>query len=221
MTSQGRQSVLVLGRAMHPPWNEGNRMIARNLAEAAGDLRPTRVISLTRPVFDTGEQDAAAPIEHVRSRLGYGAASDWLSLPGVAARGRRVVAGAGVGVAHIVSLPLALAPWLRARGPRIVVHVALSEHVYATRLERVRAAAGWRLFDPWIDAYAATSPWVREALAQQGLSERKLHVVPPPLSLDTFKPVDRAAARASLGIAPDAFSVAYMGTRRRCASPRR
>lgn len=212
MTSQGSQSVLILGRAMHPPWNEGNRMIARNLAEAAGDLRPTRVLSLTRPIFDTGEQDAAAPIEHVRSRLGYGAASDWLSLPGVVARGRRVVAGAGVGVAHIVSLPLALAPWLRARGPRIVVHVTLSEHVYATRLERMRAAAGWRLFDPWIDAYAATSPWVWEALAQQGLSERKLHVVPPPLSLDTFKPVDRAAARASLGIAPDAFSVAYMGT---------
>jgi glycosyltransferase involved in cell wall biosynthesis len=210
MTARAQEAVLVLGRALHPPWNEGTRTIARGLAAAAGELRSTSVISLTHRDF-AGEQ-ADPSIEHVAARLGYGAFSDWLTLPGIATRGRRVAARAGVGVAHLVGLPLALAPALRARGPRVVAHVTMVEHSYAKRLDRFRAAAAWRLFDPWVDAYAATSPSLRAALAEQGLDERKLHVVPPPLALDTFRPVERAAARASLGIAPESFAVVYMGT---------
>jgi glycosyltransferase involved in cell wall biosynthesis len=206
-----RQGILVLGRAMHPPWNEGTRMIARGLAETAGELRSTRVISLTHPSF-AADATADPPIEHVAARGGYGPVSDWLALPGIASRGRRIAAGADVGVAHLVGLPLALAPVLRARGPRIVAHVTLAEHVYANRVERFRAAAAWRVFDPWIDAYAATSPSVRDALAEQGVNERKLHLVPPPLALGTFRQVDRSAARAALGIAPESFAVIYMGT---------
>jgi glycosyltransferase involved in cell wall biosynthesis len=212
MTVRDDQSVLVLGRAMHPPWNEGTRMIARGLAEAASELRSTRVISLTHPSFST-EQGPGPAIEHVAGRSsGYGPLSDWLAVRGIAARTRRVAAGAGVGVAHIVGLPLALAPAIRARGPRVIAHVTIAEHVYASRVDRLRAAAGWRVFDRWIDAYAASSPSVREALARQGVDERKLHLVPPPLALATFKPVDRAAARAALGIAPSTFAVVYMGT---------
>jgi glycosyltransferase involved in cell wall biosynthesis len=208
MASHG---ILVLGRALHPPWNEGTRMIARGLAEAAGELRSTRVISLTHPDFaDRDEADPA--IQHVAARLRYGAASDWLALPGIAARGRRTAAGAGIGVAHLVGLPLALAPALRVRGPRVVAHVTMVDHVYSSRMDRFRAAAAWRVFDPWIDAYAASSPSVRESLAEQGLSERKLHLVPPALALETFRPVNRAAARATLGIAADSFAVVYMGT---------
>jgi glycosyltransferase involved in cell wall biosynthesis len=211
MTAASDQEVLVLGRGVHPPWNEGTRMIARSLAEAAGELRPTRVISLTGRGFagDTGDE---LSIDHVEARFGNGAASDWLALPAIAARGRRIAAGGNVGVAHLVGVPLALAPAMRARGPRVVAHVALAEHAYASRLERLRAFTAWRAFDPWIDAYAATSPAVREALAQRGVSERKLHLVPPPVSLELFRPVERTSARAALGIAPEAFAVVYMGT---------
>jgi glycosyltransferase involved in cell wall biosynthesis len=206
-------TVLVLGRAVHPPWNEGTRMIARSLGEAAQQVRPTRVISLTGTRFSAGPP-ADPQIDHVATRLRYGAASDWLGVPAVASRARRIGARTGVpvGVAHLVGLPLGLAPILRARGARVVAHVVLAEHVYASRIERARAAAGWQAFDRWIDAYAATAPSVRESLAERGVPERKLHLVPPPVRLDVFKRVDRAAARAALGIAPESFAVVYMGT---------
>lgn len=211
MTVRDQQGILVLGRALHAPWNEGTRMIGRSLAEAAGELRSTHVISLTQSDFAVA-QETDAPVEHVISRLRYGAASEWLALPGIASRGRRTASAAGVGVAHLVGLPLALAPALRARGPRVVSHVTMVEHVYAKRFDRFRAATAWRVFDRWIDAYAASSPSVRDALADQGVDERKLHLVPPALALETFRPMDRAAARASLGIAENSFSVVYMGT---------
>lgn len=208
-------TVLVLGRAIHPPWNEGTRMIARSLAEAASAVRPTRVISLTGRAFGGVAQPGLA-VDHVATRLRYGMLSDWLSLPAVAARARPrngVPGGRGArGVAHIVGLPLGLAPVLRARGVRVVAHVAIAEHVYASRSDRLRDAAARRAFDRWIDAYAATSPSVRDALAERGVAEDKLHIVPPPVALDVFVPGDRAAARASLGFAQDEFAVVYMGT---------
>src|SRR4051794_3135132 len=160
MTVRDRQGILVLGRALHAPWNEGTRMITRNLAEAAGELRPTHVISLTQTDF-ASSQESGAPVQHVASRLRYGAVSEWLALPGIATRARRTASGAGVGVAHLVGLPLALAPAVRTRGPRVVAHVTMVEHVYASRIDRFRAAAAWRVFDPWIDAYAASSQPVR------------------------------------------------------------
>ncbi len=119
---------------------------------------------------------------------------------------------AGSDVAHIVALPLALAPVLRRAGMRVVNHVTLSEHVYAGRVEAVRAAAAWRVFDRWVDAYAATSRPVLDALDARGVPSRKLHVVPSPIDTDTFRRRDRAEARASLGIDQDAFAVIYVGT---------
>jgi glycosyltransferase involved in cell wall biosynthesis len=212
MTRPATPTVLVLGRGIHPPWNEGTRMIARSLAETASAIRPTRVISLTGRAFGEPSQPGL-PVDHVGTRLRYGALSDWLALPAVAARARPLTGEARAGgVAHIVGLPLGLAPVLRARGARVVAHVAVAEHVYASRSERLRDAAAWRLFDRWIDGYAATSPSVRDALADRGVQERKLHVVPPPVALDVFGPGDRAAARAALGIAAGDFAVMYMGT---------
>jgi glycosyltransferase involved in cell wall biosynthesis len=212
MTAIVPPTVLVLGRGVHPPWNEGTRMIARSLAEAASASRPTRVISLTGRAFGGVAQPGLA-VEHVPTRLSYGMLSDWLALPAVASRARPRKGESGArGVAHIVGLPLGLAPILRARGARVVAHVAIAEHVYASRAAKLREAAAWRAFDRWIDGYAATSLPVRDALAERGLAERKLHIVPPPIALDVFRPGDRAAARASLGIAHDDFAVMYMGT---------
>ena len=45
----------------------------------------------------------------------------------------------GSDVAHIVGLPLALAPVLRRAGMRVVSHVTLSDHVYAGRVEAAAA----------------------------------------------------------------------------------
>ena len=49
-------------------------------------------------------------------------------------------------------------------------------------------------------------------LAARGQSRRKLHVVPPPVDIELFRPGDRAAARRQLGWDEDAFVVAYVGT---------
>ena len=115
-------------------------------------------------------------------------------------------------VAHLVGLPLALAPWLRRRGIAVVSHVTLAQQSYRGPVERLRAAIGWRCFDRWVDAYACTSQAVSDALAAQGYPAAKLRVVPPPIDVGRFHRVDRAAARRALGLPEDAFPVVYIGT---------
>src|SRR4051794_34214373 len=203
--------VVVLGRALHAPWNEGTRVLGRSVAELANTMRPTRIVSLTNEEF-RGADGVAVPVEHVYTSLAYGPRAEWSSMRSVARKALRGSTSAGSEVAHIVALPLALAPVLRRAGMRVVNHITLSEHVYAGRVEALRAAAAWRVFDRWVDAYAATSRPVLDALDARGLPSRKLHVVPSPIDTDTFRRRDRAEARASLGIDQDAFAVIYVGT---------
>ena len=40
---------LVVGRALHAPWNEGTRVINRNFARAADSQRQVRVVSNVLP----------------------------------------------------------------------------------------------------------------------------------------------------------------------------
>ena len=49
-----QSTALILGRALHAPWNEGTRVINRNFAQAARTLRPVRVMSLTHVSFRAG-----------------------------------------------------------------------------------------------------------------------------------------------------------------------
>jgi glycosyltransferase involved in cell wall biosynthesis len=204
-------TALLLARALHTPWNEGTRVIGRDLARVAGSLRPLRALSLTHAQY-IGRPDASLAVEHIATSLPYGARGDYVALRPITRAVEAILASAPVDVAHLVGLPLALAPWLRRRGIPVVSHVTLARQSYRGPVERLRAAIGWRCFDRWVDAYACTSDVVRAALATQGYPAAKLRVVPPPIDVGRFHRVDRAVARRALGLPEDAFQVIYIGT---------
>ncbi len=206
-----KDPILVLGRGLHRPWNEGTRLIARDVARAASTLRPVHVVSLTHEQFRTSPSDRLH-IRHVYTQFSYGAWGDYVALPRIARTIQALHTGSRIGVAHLIGIPLALAPWLRRHGIRIVAHVPLAEHSYRDPAERMRAALGWRIFDRWVDAYACTSEHVRAQLAALGYPAAKLRSVPAPVDLQAFQRADRAAARAALGLPAGDFVVAYMGT---------
>lgn len=204
-------TALLLARAVHAPWNEGTRVIGRDLARVASSLRPVRALSLTQAQY-IGRPGASLAIEHIATSLPYGARGDYAALRPITRAVEAILASEPVDVAHLVGLPLALAPMLRRRGIPVVSHVTLAQQSYRGPVERLRAAVGWRCFDRWIDAYACTSEVVRAALAAQGYPAAKLRVVPPPIDVGRFHRVDRAAARRALGLPEDAFQVVYIGT---------
>jgi glycosyltransferase involved in cell wall biosynthesis len=209
--SNNEKTALFLARALHAPWNEGTRVIGRDLACVAGALRPLRTLSLTHEQY-IGRPDDSLAIEHIATRRPYGARGDYAALRPIARTVEVILAGETVDVAHLVGLPLALAPWLRRRGIGVVSHITLAQQSYRSPVERLRAAVGWRCFDRWVDAYACTSQAVSEALANQGYPAEKLKVVPPPIDVGRFHRMDRAAARRALGLPEDAFLVVYIGT---------
>ncbi|MEP7188558.1 MAG: glycosyltransferase family 4 protein, partial [Roseiflexaceae bacterium] len=191
--SNNEHTALLLARALHAPWNEGTRVIGRDLARVAGSLRPVRALSLTQAQY-IGRPGASLAIEHIATSLPYGARGDYAALRPITRAVEAILASEPVDVAHLVGLPLALAPMLRRRGIPVVSHITLAQQSYRDPVERLRAAVGWRCFDRWVDAYACTSEVVRAALAAQGYPAAKLRLVPPPIDVGRFHRVDRAAA---------------------------
>jgi len=184
MTYQLNQhAALILARALHAPWNEGTRVIGRDLARLAGSLRPLRTLSLTHEQY-IGRPDASLAVEHIATRQPYGACGDYAALRPITRALEALLASEPVDVAHLVGLPLALAPWLRRRGITVVSHITLAHQSYRRPVERLRAAIGWRCFDRCIEAYACTSEMLRATLAAQGYPAAKLRVVPPPVAED-------------------------------------
>jgi glycosyltransferase involved in cell wall biosynthesis len=210
-TFQNRSSALVLGRGIHGPWNEGGRVITRNLIQVIGQMRPVHALSLSQERFRQ-QASQESYVSHLYNHLEYGAKSDYLAVPHVAKYVKQLVQEHPVDVAHLINVPLALAPILHNQGVKVVTHVLLTRQMYQGTVERARAVLGWRLFDPWISAYACNCEQIREGLLAQGYPKEKLHLVPPPTDTNLFKPMDRAAARRKLGLPEDAFIVAYIGT---------
>lgn len=209
-TRSGRRAVLVMGRAIHPPWNEGARVIARSVVELAAERRPVRVVSLTRSEYlPTGPTPGGTV--HVPTTGAYGAVGDYRSLPALVSTTRRILREQPVAVAHLVGLPLALAPLLQRSGVRVVTHATLGGHAYQGRVEGLRERAG-RLFDHWVDAYACASETVRASLADKGHAASRLHVFGPPTDDRRFVRQDRSAARRLLGLDEGGFLVVYVGT---------
>jgi glycosyltransferase involved in cell wall biosynthesis len=202
--------VLVLGRAIHPPWNEGTRVMAGDVLRLAARVRPAHAISLTEPAF-MHEHDPAVPVAHVRSP-GGGRLSEYTGLAGLARRALRETRGGGYGVAHLIGVPLAVAPVLRRRGLKVVVHVTLTRHAYQGRVDRLRATGANAVYGRFVDAWACAAEPIRADLRAQGIPARKLHVVAPGIDLAHFTPGDRAAARAKLGLPDEGFTLVYMGT---------
>ena len=198
---------LVLGRALHAPWNEGIRVINRDFARAARTVRAISTISLTHRDFRQ-QTNGAGDIEHVYTRAGYGLSGICGGLPGLYRRARAVLTTRPIGVAHLFGLSLALAPWFHWRKVRVV------SHVMATAVEKkygILDLVSRRVLDRWIDAYAVTSPALLPSLRSHGVAASKIAVLPTAVDTEIYAPGDRSEARAKLGLQPTDRVVFYIG----------
>lgn len=198
---------LILGRALHAPWNEGIRVINRDFARAARTVRAVSTISLTHRDFRQ-QTDGDGDIKHVYTRAGYGLAGVCGGLPVLYRRARAVLASRRIGVAHLFGLSLALAPWFRWRRVRVV------SHVMATAIEKkygILDLVSRRILDRWIDAYAVTSPALLPSLRSHGVAAAKIAVLPTAVDTTIYAPGDRNEARAILGLEPADRVVFYIG----------
>ncbi|MDQ6673871.1 MAG: glycosyltransferase family 4 protein [Chloroflexota bacterium] len=207
---------LVLGRALHAPWNEGTRVINRNFARVASSQRSTRVLSVTdqrfRSVASRTPPEAFC-VEHVFTPYGYGWRGMQMAVPHIM---RRLGASdlRASGVAHLFGVPLSLAPWLRSRGIRVVVHVMA---VSLRRRDRLLVRLAMDVFRPWIDAFAVSSEALVSRFVASGIPASKLLVMPHAIDMQAFLPGDGRSARQYLGVDPGESLVVYLGR----LSPRR
>jgi len=209
-------STLLLGRALHAPWNEGTRVIGRNLARATSSVRSVRLLSLTREQhLDGAATEDGLQLAHVPSRVGYGAAGDYAGMRSVLGRLELLQQRERISTAHLLSLPLALAPALHRRGIRVVAHLRAGADLHG--VEKLRAGLGWRLFDYWIDAYSVSSSALIPTMLDRGVPLAKLECLPAAIDTDAFQPGSRPAARARLGLDPSELVILYVGK----VSPRR
>ena len=114
--------VTIAGRALHEPWNEGTRVIARNLglaSAAAGD--DVRLVSLTDPGYGVGPDVSGLATYHVRTPATSPLAADYRNLRSLAGAIRHAAGGAGTHL-HLIGAPLALAPLVREPARTTVVH---------------------------------------------------------------------------------------------------
>ena len=205
------QPVLLLGRALHRPWNEGTRVIGWNFARSLEAAHDVAIVSLTHQSFGT-MTDPLMPVSHVYTSAPYGVKGDYVALPRVAAQARRLLRRPEKSRVHIAGLPLALAPLLRGRSKSVVAHVVMTRQKYQGRVEQLRASLAWRLFNSAVDAYACSSRHIRDTLVQQGYPQHKLYFVPPAIDTKRYQRQDRAFARHALKLDPKAFLVVYVGT---------
>jgi len=210
-------SSIVIGRGLHAPWNEGTRVIARNIGAAVRDAgHESQTISLSNSATFKAGDETSNLIHHIPSRISsrasLAAISDYCYLLRTARAIRRTEISSESRVYHLVNLPLALALFVRKPRQRVVAHVTFSRQIYAPAIERMRAELGWRIFGRWVDAYACTSEQIRRDLARRGYDPRKLHIVPPPIDLQIFHDAGYSDARRRLGWDPAAFVVLYIGT---------
>jgi glycosyltransferase involved in cell wall biosynthesis len=201
-----RNKILFLVRAFHPPWNEGTRVIARDLATIAGKLRDTRVISITQAQWAPPKKSGLDTV-HILIDSDYGVWSDYRAIPQLMTAVDRIVCTNQYSITHLIGVPFALSPWLKSKGLKTVCHITLADQAYNSSLENLRHKLGWRLFDLWIDRYLLSSDALLDPLLRRGLPKEKLKVLPAPLDTSTYRPSLQVQS-ASLTL----LSVLYIGS---------
>jgi glycosyltransferase involved in cell wall biosynthesis len=201
------QSVLVVGRTLHEPFNEGTRVVGRNIAlSAARGGHRVQIISLSEAGYADDAEVGGVPLHHVVRRSTRSPLGDYWAVPALAAAVRRAAAAGQVNRIHLIGVPLMLAGAIQGQSRTIVNHVVL--HAAETGLsatDRLRERLGWRVADHWIDAHAATSETVRAALERDGWNGAKLAVLEP--AIDT----DRFSRRTAAPRAPGTLRIVYVG----------
>jgi glycosyltransferase involved in cell wall biosynthesis len=204
-------SALVVGRALHAPWNEGTRVVTRNFVRAAARHRPVRLVSLTQERFRSRALEHVPngiTVDHVYSSSGYDLLGVYRGLPGLVRYLNGSQSAHRSEVAHLFGVSLSLAPILRQRGCRVVVHAMTAS---ARPRDRLVNAASTYVFGRWVDRFAVTSNVLGEMLHKRGIPRSRLVVLPPAIDTEVFRPGSKSAARQVLGLDPVEPLVVYLG----------
>jgi len=197
--------VVVLGLGWFPDQAGGLNRYARELLRQYGAVSTAVVIGPVSnpPPNVTAVSRHDAPLLERIARFTIAARR--------AARGARVV---DVHFALYAAVPILLGI---ARRRTLVVHFQgpwADEAVHAgstSRAARVARRAVERFVYRRADVLVVLSQAFADILAEQyGVERRRIHVLPGGVHVDQFVPVERAVARAGLGIDADAFVVAVV-----------
>ncbi len=187
--------VLAVTKPMVPPWDDGTKVLVRELVSVPGRYRFILPLPLGRenPIPGT-EAWGAYPMG---GRVGGLAAKAWL-LGSLLRAPKRDVVHFFFSPTHVTA---GLGRMLATAGLRPMVHTVCS-------VPRSLGGLKWLLA---ADAVVLLSEWARELFARAGFARRKLHVIPPGLRMpEPVSREDRSRIRARCGL-EDAPFLLYAG----------
>lgn len=205
------RGVCFLGYGLHPPWNEGTRVVTRDLMrslQGTSNLTVKGVSTRRRDEDTTTELDISYVRESVVGDLAE--AAGWyrynLDFPMFARLGvrlREVVADCDLVHAGFASHTMF----------SLLNDALLGKTFVAQTFGGLEHRRVLELLDTpdRIDAYVSTSAGDIEELLALGVPERKVHRVRPPVFVERGGDFDRVEARQSYGIDEGAFVVGYFG----------
>lgn len=204
---------IVLG--FHAPWNEGNKVIAKSIIYSLSRSIEVSVVSPARQNLACNK-DVKGRVNikyvHILENI---PAPDYLYEMQILRR-LKEVNSRGANVYHIfdgINYSYAAVIARMFRKP-VIVHSSFYEYYYRTKLKKIKEKFGPSFYSRYISLFLPTSPLVAKKLFQDGVGQSKVKILPPPIDVNVFKPLNRSVVRTILGIDQSAFLITYLGTLR-------
>lgn len=212
-----RISVCIIGYGIHPPWNEGCVVTARDVAGAIKRYCDVALISIIDPFRHTCDStlktggikydetftltniDSSPLFTPMRSRGRYVLPNNLLDIFSVQSNLRCLDSKHGIDIIHIFNVSYllfsALAKFLLRK--KVVAHAMSAP------------ALGDSLAEPFIDAYIGTSKLVCGDLESIGLPKNKVHYIPPVIDTKLYRPL--MSFNRCQESRPSCYNIVYMG----------
>ena len=207
-------NVCMVGYGFHPPWIEGCSVVARNLALALRRHVRVSLISLVRLDYpDFSVENPQRDFETVRylNPLGLFRAFHYEGKhfkPSLIYDAIRICSALqsldskqGVDIVHIhnVSHLVVSAVTKNLLKKKVVVHTFNMSEI------------GDLLSNAFVDGYICTSKLNYLQLINSGLPEWKVHLIPPIIDCNAYRPLSNRESKEKLNVSADSFLVTYIG----------
>ena len=191
--------VCFVGYGISSPWNEGKRVVSRNIIDALKrytDLDVSVVSSIAKKEEKMNGVEYADTTRFTKYTRHYDPLRDAAMIRLINSINKRK----NIDIIHLLNAHFPVFAFYGKRIKKLVV-AQFFGNPHFNILKRVRVPGA-------IDTYITTSietDWLAD------LGVKNFQVVNPPINTDLFKPVDKLKARRLLNLPEDKFIVLYMG----------
>jgi len=208
-----------LTRGLHPPWNTGEVVNARNFVKvlkkvSKGNLKVLSIIDASRYFGSSYEEGG---VDYVQSLGNEYVDSIRLAIKFMKSANEEIDTNLIVHLSNVnYSVVLPLLKLYKKRKLTIIPHIYLLEHHYVTGVKAtLNAYIVQKFLLKLADAILCTSPLLQKKLLKLNL--KQTYYVPPPVCCDSFKSIERKAAleiinkRFNLNLDETEFIILYIG----------